>query len=296
MLEVPLSYSIKFRHRGHTTPKDHPTKTICRPDIIATRDSPDTPELLTENLYWYHVEATGEEDSSNGTEEGQAQEGAYTAYHLQARPDLVSVVGIYTGERDFTLFFSNAWRVYHTEPVEWSSKEGRQLLYAWIWRLYNPEVDPCINICINPKGKPTFAIKTNEPGEYDELDILRVGESIGRRTIMMRRPNPSCKVVIEEQYIESTRRFREWTVLEAIHKGGRFPGVVRLQSHGGVKNKNGEDICVKSQSSTKIRLKPRVVLKDGGIRLMDIGTPKELLMGVYDLLESEFSSGLLIGF
>ena len=110
---------------------------------------------------------------------------------------------------------------------------------------------------------------------------------------MMRRPNPSCKVVIEEQYIESTRRFREWTVLEAIHKGGRFPGVVRLQSHGGVKNKNGEDICVKSQSSTKIRLKPRVVLKDGGIRLMDIGTPKELLMGVYDLLESECPIPLL---
>jgi len=78
--------------------------------------------------------------------EGQAQEGAYTAYHLQARPDLVSVVGICTTGCTFTLLFSNTCQVHHTKPVEWNSEEGRRLLYAWIWRLYNPEVDSSIQL------------------------------------------------------------------------------------------------------------------------------------------------------
>jgi hypothetical protein len=42
-----------------------------------------------------------------------------------------------------------------------------------------------------------------------------------------------------------------------------------------------------SKKPASARTKVRLVLKDRGIRMMDVKTPRVLLMGMYDLLESE---------
>lgn len=266
------------------------------------------------------MEATGEEDSGKPKGEGEAQAGAYTSYHLQARPDLVSAVGIFVAVSNFQLFFSNASQVYHTPLIEWTHTNARKLLYAWMWRLYNPELDPSITIDMKPglpmrpSNHPTFTVTTTDGKTYASLSILRAGESIGRRTIVLARLSietetptepqtspsiileerhiESLVIVIKEQYIENGRRFREATILKKIHGDARFPGVVRL-SHSEQVMDNGHPISVEYQTKKKkvattvTRSKTRLVMKDKGTRLADVKTPREFLMGIYDLLESE---------
>jgi hypothetical protein len=303
LIRLSAPYEIQFIHKDSTNPASHPTRTICRPDIIVIRKYPPPKQPIDLNrVSWFHLEATGEEDSGKSKKDSEAQTGAYTTYHLQARPDLVSVVGIFVSVVGFKLFLSNACRVYHTPDINWSTAIGRQLLYAWMWRLYNPELDPSITIDMTPPT-PIFTVTANGRKPYGSLSVFRTGESIGRRTIILARALPDFEpprqlrsassvgskdaiIVIKEQYIEEGRRFKEGPILEKIHTGGRFPGVVRLDHYEHV-----EGISVEHQTNSddKVkRLKTRLVLKDRGTRLADVKTPREFLMGIYDLLESEW--------
>jgi len=339
---------------------NHPTGTKCRPDIVAVTKSS---EIGSDTLHWSHVQATGEEKSEGkSSAEQEAQEGAYTNYHLQSRPDLVSVPGILVGISSFKLFFSNAHWVYHTGAIKWNSDEGRKLLYAWMWRLYNPECDKSITVDMET-SPPTFTVVAGGT-RYTQLVVSRTGESIGRRTIVFERlrcrasegeqkqetaenqPDDSSpnidrpqeteprrskrltknsnigndkaqdlqggsspnidrsqdpNIVIKEQYIEPSRRFREGPILNKIHEDKYFPGVVRLHHHEEVKNDDQEisleseveGLGLKLESEVEglglkaKRVKTRLVLKDRGTPLEKVGTMRELLMGVYDLLEGE---------
>jgi hypothetical protein len=284
---------------------NHPTRTKCRPDIIAITKSLET---SSGTLHWSHVLVTGEEESEGKIPaEQEAQEGAYTAYHLQARPDFVSVPGILVGISTFKLFFSNAHWVYHTPAIPWNDGEARKLLYAWMWRLYNPECDKSITVDMET-SPPTFTVIAGRT-TYNQLVVSRAGESIGRRTIVFEKLGPRASegeqqqaqhlqgrsqdpnILIKEQYVEPSRRFKEGPILKKIHRDGDFPGVVRLDYHENVKN-NDQEISVeeepKEPESKAKRVKTRLVLKDRGTPLEEVGTMRELLMGVYDLLEGEY--------
>jgi hypothetical protein len=285
-LDSQHPFRIEFRRNETKSLLFHPARTACRPDIVAVRKYPKMREIPVDELHWSHLEATGEEDSGASLEAAEAQAGAYTAYHLQARPDRVFVTGIFVRRTDFKLFLSDPCRVYHTSALTWNSLEGRQLLYAWMWRLYHPEVDLSITIDLKTP-RPTFTIKP-----HDKLIVLRVGESIGRRTTILTRLDGESDTIIKEQFVESGRRFMEGPILEQIHKDGRFPGVVGLKSWEYVTNKK-KKVSVKHKGTS--RSKTRLILDGKGTPLMDVKTPRELLMGIYDLLESEWLF-LLSGF
>jgi hypothetical protein len=250
--------------------------------------------INSRKVHWSHLEATGAEESD---QEREAQAGAYTAYHLQARPDLVSVVGICVNVSSFKLFFSNACRVYHTPATKWSNANARKLLYTWMWRLYNTALDPSIAIDMTTSPIPIFTVTTDDNKKHGSLGILQTGESIGLRSIVLARhqPEPGSSpasdeldpnIVIKEQYIVEGRRFMEGPILKKIHEAGRFPGVVRLDHSEYVKGISVEHRTNKKDDKIT-RLKTRLVLKDKGNRLADVKTPREFLMGIYDLLESE---------
>ena len=152
---------------------------------------------------------------------------------------------------------------------------------------------------------------------YTGCSIRTVGGPFGRRTVIFSASNVTYNgqtqpsdAVIKEQYIEVGRRFAEGHILEKIHgSGGDFPGVVRVESHGIVKS-NGNTIFLRhiekigdtesgenigSAEDTRrdketVRVKKRLVLRDRAESLMQVHTPREFLMALYDLLESEFSS------
>jgi len=147
-----------------------------------------------------------------------------------------------------------------------------------MWRLYHPEVDSSITIDMNAPC-PTFTIKT-----YDQLIVLCAGESMGGRTTVLARLDGSSSIVIKEQFVNTVHGFTEGPILEEIHKDGRFPGVVGLDGWEYVINGDKKvSVKHKRMKLSKIRL----ILKDKGTPFMDVKTPRELLMGIYDLLESE---------
>jgi hypothetical protein len=233
-------------------------------------------------FYWSALEATGELLSGTDKQASRTKSAAYTSYLLQARPDMVAVQGIYVDSSSFRLVVSNACGAFHTDDLKWKPRPSRLLLCAWIQRLYEPLVDPSITVNMKGNKAPTFNIKLPET-DYLNCKIYSVGTAFGRRTIVFTCPKP--KVVIKEQYIETTRRFEEGSILTKIHENGTVPGVVRPGWFGSVQASENELIVEGRKSKRK---KTRVVLLDKVPSIMDAKTPREVLVAMYDLLESEF--------
>ncbi|KAG8815964.1 hypothetical protein FRC18_001237 [Serendipita sp. 400] len=122
------SYTLRFMRRGSKAPLDHPVKTECRPDVVVYRKYRHS-KFTTEKLSWSHLEGTAEVNSSKKSIEiSQGQAAAYTAYHLQARPDRVSVTGAWFHHTKFSIIHTDACRIYHTTfiPYTISDKKGNQ--------------------------------------------------------------------------------------------------------------------------------------------------------------------------
>jgi hypothetical protein len=234
-------------------------------------------------FYWSALQATGEFLSGKDREASRTKSAAYTSYLLQARPDMVTVQGIYVDFSSFRPVLSNACGSFHTGDFEWEDRASRLLLCAWIRRLYEPIVDSSITVNIEGDEAPTFDIKVLED-DYPNCTIHSAGTAFGRRTIIFARPDPEI-VVIKEQYIETSRTFEEGPILEKIHKNGTFPGVVRRGWAGPVRS-NEKELIVKCGGSE--RKKNRIVLLDKAPSIMDAKTVREVLVAMYDLLESEF--------
>jgi hypothetical protein len=239
------------------------------------------------------LEAVGELLSVENKERACAKTASYTSYLLQARPDRLIVQGIYVDSGAFRLIVSNACGAFYTKCLDWESPDSLLLLCAWIWRLYRPVVDPSITANIEQDKPPTFTIRFPE-GPDRVCTIRCVGTAFGRRTIVFDCSKES-NTVIKEQYIETSRRFEEGSILKKIHGTGTgtetFPGVVRPGWYGTVKS--GEEQLVvswKDSERGKIyeRKKTRMVLLDKADSIMDAKTPREVLIAMYDLLESEF--------
>ncbi|KAG8786972.1 hypothetical protein FRC15_010292 [Serendipita sp. 397] len=263
------------------------TASLCRPDIVAYKQQ--NPQRFDEaDLNWSHLETTGEiyskKESKAGTE---AQAGAYTAYHLQARPDRVSVSGIWLKKEDktFQLFITSACQVYHTSILSIKDHGAPSLFFAFVWSLYYPDVDPSISINTNVP-LPTFTVRVSDQETYSGLKVSFTGDAIGRRTTIMTR-NGLSATVIKEQYIEDGRRFNEGELLDIIHEKGVFPGVVRVGTYGPVEDQGSRISIMHKPDGHRaiVRYKTRLVLKDKGILLSKVKTIRQLLMCCYDLLE-----------
>jgi hypothetical protein len=73
---------------------------------------------------WSQVEATGEikfKDKRKRKAKAYLEPASYTGFLLQARPDLVSVLGIFVEPKEFRLLASNACGVHYMEPVRWDA-------------------------------------------------------------------------------------------------------------------------------------------------------------------------------
>jgi hypothetical protein len=86
------------------------------PPLEDTSSGPDTvpppPQETPSELAWSQLEATGETLSKGKTpQKAISQTDSYIFYLLQARPDLISVTGIFDHPeaRTFRLFFRDAW-------------------------------------------------------------------------------------------------------------------------------------------------------------------------------------------
>jgi hypothetical protein len=198
-------------------------------ELVASPPSPTKNELA-----WSLLEATGEIRSKGPSLDTAIGQGAsYTVYLLQARPDLVSVVGIFIhpDNFEFQLFFTDAWGVCCTDPVKFTSTRAKPLLVAWIRHLYEPECRSMITREGSFPDKPTFTIAAGHPRDFTECHLLNVGSPFHRRSTIFKvseTPPLQTSLIIKSQYLENSRRFEEGSILDTIHGNGDFPGVVRI--------------------------------------------------------------------
>lgn len=275
-------FKLFFIETRSDAPKDHPTGTICRPDFVGYRREPRR-NLTAKTIKWSQIQVTGEIFAKGDTNyDTRSKAGSYAAFNLQARPDLVSGTGLCVKGSDVSIYFINASRIY-TCDTTLSTRSGNvpRLIYAFMWNLYHPRVDPSFTLDLGPP--PVFSLEVTPDLYKETLSILRVGDTLGRRTMILEDPkDPS--LVIKEQYIQPQRRFREGALLDKIHaNGSHFPGIVRHGYHGEVCDTDGK--VISTGEGDYIRVKTRLVLLDKGKRFAEIETPREMLMIAYDALE-----------
>jgi hypothetical protein len=266
----------------HTTPLEHPTGTATRPDFVALKKQ--TGE--NRRLYWSAFEATGEIKSGRSVPKAKAQGVSYTGFLLQARPDYISVQGIYVQPDAFMLVVTNACGTFSTPLLDWGPRPSRLLLSAWISCLYRPvNVDPSVTMQ-TVEGVPKFTINCGG-AVYTNCSIRHAGSPFGRRTIVYNTDPQSelqKSMVIKEQYIKVDRRFEEHLILEKIHQDTDFPGVTRVVYSEAVKVDDNELVV---EHGDEKRKKTRVIMQDTAGPLMDAETVRDALIAIYDLLEGE---------
>lgn len=239
---------------------------------FAETDSVFKPHSEVSQFHWSQLETTGEiKSKGNSPETSLMQEISYTVHLLQARPDLISVLGIFVDDNDFSLIFCSADGAYHTKFLKWTDSSAQALLCAWIVRLYQPFKDTSIERVID--SNVTFNV-TSGSDKYLRCRIHIVGNPFGRRTVVF--STPGGNVFIKDQFVGDERRFKEGSILENVHESAQFPGIVRIEEPSGVDLGN---------AILEGRTKTRLVMLDGGSPFMEIKTPREALMIAYDLLE-----------
>jgi hypothetical protein len=337
-LVVTANDSIRFVSLENKVPEYPETK--CHPDFVAIKIGPKTklsPSIklkakvtsqsrMEHEVVWSQLEAIGEKYSEGMCEEDVVTQGAsYTGHLLQARPDLLSVVGIliHSEKSRFRLYFTDVLGVCYTGPIQFDSEIATPLLGAWIRHLCNPK--PRLNITRvgSFPDKPTFTVDTKDTGKFTGCVLLAVGSPFHRRSVVFTVSPPSPPLVIKSQYVG--RRREEGVILRRIHESYDFPGVVRLlpaTANQGPATVGGEvsagpnrgpaphvaEEATTAQTSDK-GLKPdmaeqdstaeeevretMLVFQDKAAPLMDAETALDALIAIYDLLEGNIHSFFL---
>ncbi|KAF9477173.1 hypothetical protein BDN70DRAFT_995121 [Pholiota conissans] len=283
---VNAAKQIFFVETGTISHPDHPTGSQCRPDFVAVKTE--------QVIHWSDVEATIEIHSEGATRTtGPRQAMAYAYFLLQARPDRISVPGMYVDDEGVMLFLVSCTKIKRTHRLKLKDAASTQLLYAFVKRMYEPHplmVDSTIKKDRDSEGRVVFDIRLNIPHSPKPVvccgyKITNVGSSRGQRThIFVNTLNPTEVngqpiLVIKDQYRRRGPRFTEREVIEQIHHEGEVPGIIRIVHAEEVARDDGSSV-VSDQ-----RYKTRLCMMDYGLSIMELETPKEVLMAIYDLLE-----------
>ena len=205
---------------------------------------------------------------------------AYTSYLLQQRPDRVAVCGLYISLHHFSLVLVDAANVYSTR-LRWDDEPARQLLLRVLYYVKDPPLS-MIDPTVTRNSDGTCTVKTSVQ-DYAGCILQSYGYPTGRRTVIFR-----CDgVVIKEQYQRCTAAANlEKTILDRVHEDGDMPGVVRVGLFERVKR--GDGTSVECGMDRWKREKVRFVLQDEGTSFLDITTPYEALVTVWDVLEGKW--------
>jgi hypothetical protein len=254
----------------------HPTESNCRPNFVAVRS-------MAMDIHWSDVEATIEIHSkgTNSTD-GPHQAMAYAYFLLQARPDRVAVQGMYVDKGGVTLFLVSCTEIKRTQQLSLAEPANVQLLYTFVKRLYDPlpfMVDPTVRKRgKDSKGRSFFDIELKIPNSPPtSCKGYRIFDCAPSRGLVNGHP----ALVIKDQYRRGDHRFSEKDVIKHIHSDGKVPGIVRIV-HAKQVSRADESVV-----SSGRREKARICMVDSGTHMMNVRTPKEALMTIYDLLEGE---------
>ena len=254
---------------------------MCEPDITAALQSHWKDDVVP----WPFVRLAGEVASAGKT--GQAQKEqviSYLHYLLLARPDLQVAQGLLSSNKHVIFLLGIGGEGIWELKVEWKDKELDKLLYAFIYRLYDPG-----NFADLTYSKPEFdkeamaryTITINHPRGRTECRGFTpyIHEIRSQRAHILSNPNFKFEgndlTILKDQYCRVKRRFEELTILnEYVHKPEHVPGLVVATYGEQIKSPNSKERC-----------KRRLGLGESGSPFTSIPTLSKVLETLFDVIE-----------
>ena len=215
--------------------------------------------------------------------------------HMDARPDMPGVYGLWAGPEGYQVLWSDASGVTASPKSSWDVCE---LLAAYVYSLYYPPAnhilfDQTITSPIAPRlgsNKPRWTIEGHLKDPYRACEWIFTASSWGRRTNVWKHEikgkgpvvvKDAYRVVINDAYRDIRRHYEEEILIKKIHRNGIFPGVVRTLEPA----EHHQNITTPPSSKAQ-RTKTRLIMGSYGESLLRAKSVKDLLMAVYDIVES----------
>ena len=281
-LDFPTYDTLVFRDTGNKSPSGHVTDTMCKPDITAAFESNWTNGVVPLPF----IRLAGETASAGMSHSAQMEQAiSYLHYLLLARPDLYVAQGLLSYDTGVTFLFGIGGEGIREFDVKWRDPDFNKLLYAFIYRLYEPG-----NFADSSYMKTEFSDESTARYTINIIDQGGTKECPGFYSIYARNPfaarthvlsNPNFKVhgnnltVLKDQVCRRGRRFTELKILNKyVHKPEGVPGVVVATY--------GEEI---RQPLSKERRKHRLGLGESGSPFMSVPTLSKVLETLFDVLE-----------
>ncbi|KAI0278005.1 hypothetical protein BGY98DRAFT_1097048 [Russula aff. rugulosa BPL654] len=287
----PERDTLVFRDMEYKTPRGHVTDTARRPDITAALEDHWKKEKKEKKgtVHWPFICLAGESASKGETHDDQMQHAfSYLHYLLLARPDLYVAQGLLLSsskQQQVTFLFGIGGEGIRRFDVKWNDRDLNKLLYAFIYRLYEPGdfADPSyIKTEFDEDTTARYTIKITYPGGTKVCPgfySIYARNPFATRTHVL--SNPNCKVkgddltILKDQFCRVKRRFEEITILnEYVHNPERVPGVVVAVYGEKIELPRSEERC-----------KQRLGLRESGSHFASIPTLYKVLETLFDVLE-----------
>jgi hypothetical protein len=281
-----------FKTTGSQCHGSHITATDCKPDYTAAFMNNWGSNNTT---LWPCVQLIGEK-ASQGKNHNDQERQAMTYLHnlLLARPDLHIAQGLITSKSDITFLLGIGGTGICTLSVGWHNKELHKLMYAFIYRLYDPGhfADPSyVQMVPNlQENIVTYNVQitgvARDPITITDLRPIYASNPFGTRTHILINPNSKVNIngrpltVVKDQLCRVGTRFYEQSILTQVHSPEKVPGVVEPVYH---------EVIKISRNLCKSREKHRLGLRQVGKPFMTIPTVAQVLEIVFDILEGSVS-------
>jgi hypothetical protein len=283
-LDFPDHETLEFKDTGNKSPPehDHDTDTKCEPDFTAALES----DWKNGVVSWPFIRLAGETASAGTSRDDQkSQAMSYLHYLLLARPDLHVAQGLLSSDNTIIFYFGIGGEGIWQFEVEWKDQEFNNLLYAFIYRLYEPRnfVDPSyIKTEFDKETTVKYTINITYQGSTKECRgfyPIYASNPFATRTHVLSNPNFNIEgdnlTILKDQFCRVKRPFEELTILnEYVHKPEQVPGVVVAAYGEQIKLPLCEERC-----------KHRLGLGESGSPFTSIPTLSKVLETLFDVLE-----------
>ncbi|KAG8946856.1 hypothetical protein FRC04_011403 [Tulasnella sp. 424] len=307
-----VSQSIKEKHFAQSDPlvwkntgqKPHRgpvADATCKPDITVAFEKDFDGDNTT---LWPCIQLAGERVSQGKSREDHEKQAiSYLHYLLLVRPDLYVAQGILTSENDVMFLLGIGGFGIRSFTIDWTSKKLYKLMYAFIYRLYEPgdfvdrsykKMEPdhtrdfvtyTVGIATTTETEGDGAVEV----EVDCPDLVPIYASnpFETRTHVLSSPHSTFMVngrvlsVLKDQFCRLGTQFNEQDILNRIHTPEKVPGVVEMVYHKMMDLPYLEELDVQVR-----RGKNRIGVRQLGTPFKSISTLQEMLRTVFDLLEA----------
>jgi hypothetical protein len=290
-LDFPDHETLQFEDTGKKSPPGHVTDTKCKPDITAAFENHWKDGVVP----WPFIRLAGETASKGKNYHyQQVQAISYLHYLLLARPDLYVVQGLLSSDDALIFYFGIGGEGIWQFLVEWNDQDLDKLLYAFIYRLYDPgnfADSSYIKTEFDGEITAKYTINITYPGSpkaCPDFYPIYARNPFATRTHVLSNPNFKLNgdnlTVLKDQFCRVQRRFEEFTILnEYVHKPERVPGVV-VAAYGGKCDLPLFNLP-STQTKEGARCKHRLGLGESGSPFTSIPTLSKVLETLFDVLE-----------